>query len=58
MNPPVAIVRRPRGQTPYEYRLGLVVAVLQERAGLDAAAAGEAAALVLHSIDTIPEHVR
>lgn len=45
-------------QTPYEYRLALVSAVLQDQAGLKATKARDAAVLVLHSIDTIPEHVR
>jgi hypothetical protein len=51
-------VGRARGQTPYEYRLSLVLGVLQDQAGLHGPAARNAAVLVLRSIDTIPESVR
>ena len=58
MTAPTTISRRPRGQSPYDYRLGLVVAAIQEQTDLDGAAAREAAVSVLHAIDTIPEYVR
>jgi hypothetical protein len=51
-------VPRTRGRTPYEHRLGLVVAALQQQTDLDAAGARTAAVSVLHAIDTIPEHIR